>query len=233
MSLKTYNNQTIYVFPNTEPVNDDDAVNRGNSLRLLYKNTNIVQQEDCRNICLNNKDCELYKFDSVNNICKLYRTEPYKIIKDLSLDDCTLFCSKDDDCDYLSHDINNTCKLRTREQIDNAKTCIDDMWFDYSIYGLNRDKGEVIEDFYKGLKKDKQFVYYGNDKYFIPKTFYKPVSGSTTIYFNKNPIENNKIMDLLVGLKSKHRDYIDTIKNIILLTFFAIITIIIYKAINK
>lgn len=229
--LEEYNNQIILTINNAYPVNDNEAKEKGNSKRLFLTVPNVQQYYDCRNICYNNSDCSSFEFNNDDILCKLYRNEPYKDIKDTSLNNCKHMCSVDNNCDYLSHSSNNTCRLFTRENdIKNkAQTSIGDLWFDFSIYGFNDTDGTNAKNFYDCLNKmpEKNFVYYGNGQC-IPKTFYKFSPGNTTIYFDKKPYNKYKSINKYIGLKSKNRNIIDKYKNYIVSVFLIILLLIIY-----
>jgi hypothetical protein len=204
MTLREYNNQTLLTIPDTKPINDDYAKERGNSLRLLATSTEADKWFECRNMCMNNKDCELYKFDGEGpegTICKLYRKEPYKEIVDIKLETCTKACSLDKDCDYLSHSVDNKCTLHTRENLnESGKTAIGDLWFPFSIYGLNIEKGVTANSFnrcrYKLQKNERPFVggsgngSGGNNKsgHQITLSNQKPseISGDYFVYYDKS-----------------------------------------------
>jgi hypothetical protein len=236
MTLREYNNQTLLTINDSKPLNDDNAKDRGNSLRLLVETTDANKWYECRNMCENNPNCELYKFDNDNTICKLYRKEPYKEIKNLSLNDCTMFCSKDNDCDYLSHSNNNTCQLFSRENIkEKTKTSIGDLWLDFPIYGINVEKGINADNFDRCRYKlnNDNFVFYDDSKYCIPKRFYEYSPGNTTIYFNKDPVDKYKSLNEYIGLKSENRNNIENIKIYIVIIWIIILTVFIYFLIHN
>lgn len=237
MTLREYNNQILLTIPDSKPINDDSAKERGNSLRLLAESVDIDKWFECRDACLNNPDCVIYKFDQDKPLCQIFRKEPYKEIKDLSLNDCTLFCSKDNDCDYLSHSNDNTCLLYTREQNNNkkSKSSIGDLWFDYPIYGLNIKKGVSADNFNECKKKlgTDYFVYYDDAKYCIPKRFFDQSVGNTTIYFNKKPVDEYKILNKFIGLKSKNREKVDNYKTYVVIIWIIILILLFYFMTNK
>ena len=233
MTLREYNNQILLTIPNSKPVNDDYAKERGNSLRLLAESLDADKWYECRNMCQNNPDCETYKFDEKKTLCQLYRKEPYKEIKDLSLDDCTQFCSNDNDCDYLSHSVNNTCSLHSRENIkEKSKSTIGNLWFDFPIYGINTEKGIRSDNFDRCRAKLEHdyFVYYDKSKYCIPKRFFEQSAGNTTIYFNKKPYDQYKALNKYIGLKSETRENVDKYKTYVIIVWFIILFLIIYYA---
>jgi hypothetical protein len=232
MTLREYNNQTLLTIPDSKPVNDDSAKERGNSIRLLAESVDIDKWYECRDACLNNPDCALYKFDKDKQLCQIFRKEPYKEIKDLTLDNCTLFCSKDNDCDYLSHSNDNTCLLYSREnnKNKNTKSAIGDLWFDFPIYGLNVKKGTPANSFDECRKKlgHDYFVYYDDAKYCVPKRFFEQSFGDTTIYFNKNPVDKYKILNNIIGLKSKNRESVEHYKTYVVIIWIIIFIIFFY-----
>lgn len=232
--IKEYNNQRVLIIDNMVPINDNDAVERGNSLRLLFDTTNTDKWYECKNICINNPDCAFYDFKQIDNkttSCKIFRREPYKKIEDLSFNDCMKFCSHDDDCDYLSHSINNKCELFSREK-GNGKTAVGDLWFDFPIYGINTDKGNKVRTFNDCIKKNKTAVYYkdkyNNDGLCVPKKFFKYNPGNRTVYFNKDPVNKYKSLNPIIGLKSKHRENIEKYKFLILIIFLVFLFMMIY-----
>ena len=240
MTLREYNNQILLTIPDSKPINDDSAKERGNSLRLLAESFDVNKWYECRNACLNNPDCAIYKFDKDKTLCQIFRKEPYKEIKDLSLADCTMFCSKDNDCDYLSHSNDNTCLLYSREQQKNDKntnnsnnksrSAIGDLWFDYPIYGLNIKKGTPANNFDECRKKigHDYFVYYDDAKYCVPKKFFEQSFGDTTIYFNKRPVDEYKVLNKFIGLKSKNRENIDYYKTYVVVIWIFVLIILFY-----
>jgi hypothetical protein len=240
MTLREYNNQILLTIPDSKPINDDSAKKRENSLRLLAESTNVNKWFECRDACLNNPDCAIYKFDENKPLCQIFRKEPYKEIKDLSLADCTMFCSKDNDCDYLAHSNDNTCLLHTREQTqdnnkNNSRSAIGDLWFDYPIYGLNLKKGTPANNFDECRKKlgHDYFVYYDDAKYCVPKRFFEQSFGDTVIYFNKRPVDKYKILNNFIGLKSKNRESIDYYKTYVVIIWIIILIISFYFLARK
>jgi hypothetical protein len=263
MTLSEYNNQILLTIDDVKPINDDKAKERGNSLRLLGESTDINKWFECRDACLNNPDCETYKFDEAKTTCKIYRKEPYKEEKDLSLNDCINFCSKDNDCDFLSHSNDNTCLLYTRENNDyndnacssyinnnnnnsnnnnnnnnnnnKSRTAIGEMWFDFPIYGLNLKKGVSAGSFGECRKKlgHDYFVYYDDAKYCVPKRFFEQSFGNKTVYFNKRPVDKYKILNKYIGLKSENRENVEFYKIIVFVIWIILLFIAIYFLIKK
>jgi hypothetical protein len=239
MTLREYNNKIILTIDDSKPVNDDTAIERGNSLRLLGEMTNVDKWHECRNVCLNNPDCELYKFDKEQKICKIYRKEPYKEIKDLDFDNCIKFCSKDNDCDFLSHSNDNKCLLYTREEDKSkdkkSKTSMGDLWLDFPVYGINFKKGIKAQSFDECQKKlgTKYFVYYDNAKYCIPKKFFNQSFGNKTVYFNKTPADKYKTLDNIIGLKSENRNSVEKYKTYIIIIFLFLLLIFFYYITKK
>jgi hypothetical protein len=232
MNLEEYNNQTILIIKNSEPINDKHVKEKGNSARLLAETSDVDKWYECRNICLNNKNCVTYNFDDENKNCKIYRDEPYKSIRNLSLKDCTKFCSKDDQCDFLSHSFDNKCTLFTREKYD-GNTIIGDLWFDFPIFGINLQKGIELDNFQKCVDNldNKDAVFYKKDKkdkkgICINKQLYKYNPGNTSIFFNKTPVDQYKLLNPIIGLKSKNRNNIDKYK--IVITFILIFIMLLF-----
>jgi PAN domain len=229
--LSEYNNQTILTINNAEPATDQFAVKRRNSLRKIDEKENIKKWFECRDFCRDRTDCAFYDYDKKKEKCILYRREPYKSIKDLSLKNCTEFCSKDDMCDYLSHSQNNKCMLFSREN-NKGKSSIGNLWVDYAIYGYNTDKGFYAKDFYECKDKlgdDKDFTFFTPQNYCIPKKFTNPSLGNTTIFFNKIPLDKYEILNDYIGLKSKNRDKIDRYKYLFLIIIFIILFYLFYR----
>lgn len=259
MSISEYNNQTILTIKDVRPVNDDFAKKRGNSLRLLGKSTDVNEWFECRNVCLNNPDCVTYKFEKDPLMCKIYRKEPYKEIKNLSLEDCKKFCSRDNDCDFLSHSVDNKCNLFTREkdvsQNNKSRTSIGKLWVDYPVYGLNMKNGIRADSFEECKKKlgTDYFVYYDDVKYCIPKRFFQQSVGETTIYFDKKPVDRLKVIDDLrnteiimelekkgldipgkfLGLNSPSREFIDKFKVYAVVLFIILLVILFYFIVSE
>lgn len=236
MSLKEYNNQTILTLNNAEPINDNQAKERDNSLRLLFETTEADKWYECRNVCDNNPDCVSYDFDKENTLCKIYRKEPYKTTHHLSLDNCTKFCSHDNRCDFLSHSIDNQCSLFTREKLD-GRASIKNLWFDFPIYGVNAEKGIKTKTFEECLDKSKsKYVVFYKDKnanedtdgYCIERRFFKQNPGNTAIYFNKTPVDQYKSLNPVIGLKSRNRENIEKYKSFIVFVWFIILLIFCY-----
>jgi PAN domain len=243
MSLSKYNNQTLLTIKDVNPLNDDRAKERGNSLRLLGRSLDVNKWFECRDACLNNPDCVVYKFDHEKPMCEIYRKEPYKEVKNLSLDQCKEFCSKDDNCDFLSHHVNNTCKLHTREEDKSedksSRTSIGDLWLDYPVYGLNVKKGVKANSFDECRKKlgTDHFVYYADAGYCVPRRFFEQNVGNTTIFFNKEPVDKyeslDNIIDKITGdpeekLKSKNREQIHGLRRWFIGIWLIILILIIY-----
>jgi hypothetical protein len=227
--LKEYNNQTILIMNDTIPLNDDSAIDRGNSLRLLAETSDLDKYYECKNACNNNKDCVFFDFDTANTTCKLYRKEPFKKIDKIDASVCLDYCSNDEKCDYLHHTINNECYLFSRENIkEKSNTHINDLRFDFPIYGINKSKSTITTDIDDCLKKNnnENCIFYENTKRCVPKIFYKKSPGDTTIYINKEPIDKYKSLNKFVGLKSKNRIFIGRIKKIIIL--IAMLSFIVY-----
>lgn len=230
--LNEYNNQTLLIFKDSEPATDEFAVKMGNSSRKIYEENNIKKWYECKNICDNRDDCAYYDYDVKNEKCILYRNEPYKIVNDLSLDQCKNFCSNDDTCDYLSHTVNNECMMYTREKIP-GKTAIGDLWFDYSIYGYNIGDKIQVNNFEECANLKKDFVYYPDRKYCIPKEFTNKQLGNTTIFFNKSSIDKYKTLNNIIGLKSKNRDTFEKNKYLVLIVFIIVFVLIFYGIYKK
>jgi hypothetical protein len=230
MSLSEYNNQTILTINNAQPATDEYARERGNSLRLIDEKQKVKRWFECRDMCLDNPDCELYKYDANQEFCKLYQKEPYKTSTDISLDDCKMFCSKDDKCDYISHSHKNICEMYTRENY-NGNTKIGDLWLDFPIYGYNLVEGKRVNTFEECRKKfdGQNVVFYEEQKYCIPKEFTKNTIGYTTVFFNKEPLDKYKIVNHILGLKSENRNDANRYKYIILIFVLIILLFICYK----
>lgn len=242
MSLSEYNNQTLLTIKNARPINDDMAVERGNSLRSLSRSTNINKWFECRDACLNNPDCETYKFDKSIPRCELFRKEPFKEIENLSFKDCKEFCSKDKNCDFLSHLSNNTCKLFTREddksKYKKSKSSIGDLWLNYPVYGLNIKNGVKVNSFDECKKKlgTNYFVYYDDAKFCVPKRFFNQSVGDTIIYFDKTQVDKYKALsDVkilnklgLINLKSETRKYIYNYRVVFVIFFLIMLLLFIY-----
>ena len=228
--LSEYNNQTLLTINNAEPATDEYAIKRRNSLRKIDEKENIKKWYECKNFCDEKEDCVFYDYDAENEKCILYRKEPYKTINDLSLKDCTNFCSKDNACDYLSHSQNNTCMLFTRENND-GKSSVSDLWVNFPIYGYNTDKGFHAKDFYECKNKlpGKDFAFYSPQNYCIPKKFTNASLGNTTIFFNKTPLDQYKILNNYIGLKSETRDKINRYKYFFLIIIFIILFYVFYR----
>lgn len=227
--LEEYNNQTILTLNNTRPLNDDSAIDRGNSLRLLAETSDLDKYYECKNACNNNKNCVFFDFDTTNTTCKLYRKEPFKKIDKIDKNICLNYCSKDENCDYLHHTINNECFLFSRENIkEKSSSYINDLKFDFPIYGINKSKSAEATDIDDCLKKsnNENCIFYENTKRCVPKLFYANSPGDTTIYINKDPVDKYKILNKFVGLKSKNRIFIERIKKVIVL--IVILSIIVY-----
>jgi len=203
------------------PATDNYSENRTNSLRLLDKKNKISQDFECKDMCLANNNCVKYVFDRNTQNCELYRKEPYKHINDLSLDDCKMTCFKDNTCDYLSHGINNTCELYTRENYI-GKSKIGNAIFDFPIYGYNSDNGIITNTFEECKNKYNDFVY-NNNKKCIPKIFGIPKLNNTTIYFDRFPVDTYGSLQVL----NIDRHYIDKYKDIIFTIFFILIIVIV------
>jgi hypothetical protein len=236
MTLREYNNQILLTISDSKPVNDDHAKERGNSLRLLAESLDANKWFECRDMCLNNPDCETYKFDADKQLCQLYRKEPYKEVKDLSLNDCTEFCSKDNDCDYLSHSQNNTCSMYSREELkENGKSAIGDLWVNFPIYGINTNRGVKSDTFERCREKlgHDYFVYYDKSKYCVPKRFFEQSPGNTTIYFDKKPYDQYKALNKYIGLKSENRESVDKYKIYVIILWIIILLFIFYYAVKK
>jgi hypothetical protein len=245
MSLSEYNNQTLLTIKDVRPMNDDLASERGNSLRSLGRSTNINKWFECRDACLNNPDCVIYRFDKSIPQCEIFRKEPYKEIKNLSLEGCTEFCSKDKECDFLSHSTNNTCQLYTRENDKSkdkkSKTSIGDLWLNFPVYGLNVKDGVSAKSFEECKKKlgSDYFVYYDDAKYCVPKRFFTQSAGDTTIYFDKTPVDKykalnelskNKFLDKfgLDYLRSESREIIEKYRVIIIVFFLILLFLLLF-----
>lgn len=231
MAISKYNDQTILTFVNSEPATDEYAKSRKNSLRQIDEKNDIQKMYECREFCLYNDECVHYDYDEKKQNCKLYRKEPFREINDLSLKDCTEFCSKDDKCDYISHSVKNKCELYTREDYI-GKSVIEDLYFDFPIYGYNTEHGKRVTSFDECKKTfpGKSAVYYKDYNYCIPRKFTKDnIIGNTTIFFNKTPLNKYSAINSLIGLKSKNRDKVDKYKYFVLVIFFIIIFIIFYK----
>lgn len=242
MSISEYNNQTILTINNARPINDDQAKERGNSLRLLGKSSDVNEWFECRDSCLNNPDCVIYRFQKNLPLCEIFRKEPYKEVKDLSLEKCTEFCSKDNDCDFLSHSVDNKCQLFTREKDksegNQSVSSIGKLWVDYPVYGLNIKKGVSADSFEDCRKKlgTEYFVYYDDAKYCIPKRFFKQSVGNTTIYFDKKPVDKFKAIDKLKDIdiiKSESRYIIELIKKYVVIIFLVLLILILYFLVKE
>lgn len=237
--LKEYNNQTLLILNNTIPINDDSAIERGNSLRLIAKTSDINKYYECKNACNNNEKCAFFNYDDKNTTCELYRKEPFKKLENIDKDTCLKYCSNDDKCDFLHHSIDNECNLYSRQNIkEKAKTNINELWFDFPIYGINKSKSFNADNFQDCINKNNKnnCIYYEGLKECIPKQFYNEKLGDTTIYINKNPVDNNKILSKFMGLKSQEKKHIDDLKIFIIATI--IILMITYlssyiKSFNK
>lgn len=230
--LKEYNNNTILEIKDVRPVNDDLAIERGNSLRLLAVSTDVDKYYECKNACNNNSDCSYFDFDLDNTTCKLYRKEPFKKIEKVNKDLCLEICHKDEDCDYLHHNKDNECFLFSRENItENAKSNIDELWFDFAVYGINNDKSIKTNDFNECLKKNnnKNCIFYEDTKMCIPKIYYEKSTGDTTIYINRTPLDiYSSTLNNLIGLKTKNRNNIKNINLFFLILLLSIIIFIFY-----
>ena len=231
--LSEYNNQTILTIKNEEPATDEYALKRRNSLRQIDKKENIQKWYECKDLCQNKKDCVYYDYNNDKAICTLFRKEPFRTIDDLSLNDCTEYCSKDNMCDYLSHSQKNKCMLFSRED-NNGKSIIGDLWVDYSVYGYNTDKGFHADNFddCKDKLNGKNGVFYMPQNYCIPKKLTNPSLGNTAIFFNKTPLDKYEILNDIIGLKSKNREKIDKYKYYFLIIVFIILFYFFYRFSN-
>jgi len=191
-----YKNQSIFKVADSEPATDDNAVQKGNSLRRLTTYKDITSYYECQSYCNNNKDCASFNYDNKNAQCLLYRKEPFKEINGLTLDDCTEMCSRDDTCDYLSHTQNNKCTLFSREDVD-GKSSVGNFSTDYAIYGFNAGPGVSATDYNDCSSKmnGQDFVFYPDQNYCIPKKFTNRQAGSTTIFFNKFPAKQYEAIE--------------------------------------
>jgi len=233
--ISKYNNQIILTIPDSKPASDEHAKKKGNSLREIDKKEEIKRWYECRDMCLENENCHHYDYKHANEICILYRNEPYKIVKDLSLDDCTEFCSRDSECDYLSHSANNTCSMHRRENYE-GNSVIGDLWFDYPIYGYNNTfKKGIPSQSFEDCKKQfdgTNIVYYDKHKYCVPKQFTTDSRGSTTIFFNKTPVDKYEFINDIIGLKSENRKIIDTYKYHVVVIFFIIVIVVLIRMLS-
>jgi len=232
--LKEYNNNTILEIKDVRPVNDDLAIERGNSLRLLAVSNDVDKYFECKNSCNNNKDCAYFDFDKENTTCKLYRKEPYKKVEKVNKDLCLEICQRDLNCDYLHHTTNNDCYLFTRENIDkeeNAISNIDNLWFDFAIYGINKDKAVKVKNFDECSEKNNNanYIYYDKSKLCIPKTYYLKSMGDTAIYINRTPLDKySSLLNKFIGFKSKDRNFIDKCKLLLLVVIIFILCQLLY-----
>lgn len=230
--IKEYKNNTVLEIKDVRPINDDVAIERGNSLRLLDVSTNINKYFECKNACNNNKNCSYFDFDLENTTCKLYRKEPFKKIENVNKDLCLEMCHRDKKCDYLHHNKNNECFLFSREDIKEAvKSNINELWFDFAVYGINKDKSTKTNDFEECLKKNNNnnCIYYEKTKMCIPKLYYVKSTGDTTIYINRTPLNKySSRLNKLIGLKSKDRNYIIKYKIFFLIFVLLIFGFILY-----
>lgn len=226
--MQEYNNQTILKLNDTRPITDKDAVLRGNSLRHLLSKPDVNSLFDCKNICINNKDCIKYNYINENSLCNLYRRDPFKNIKDINQETCIKYCSKDNDCDYAWHTKNNECFLFSREN--NNISSIGDLIVDYGIYGLNKSDGIKSDNFKNCLKdlKTDHLVYSNIDKQCIPKQFYTQSNGDTTIYFDKEPVNKYSFFQKYFGLNSKYKEDIIKIKKYFVYGFVIFIFAILF-----
>jgi len=234
--LQNYNNQTILTMDHAIPATDKHAVGWGNSLRLVDTQNKITEELTCKNKCLDLKECVNYKYDQNTLTCKLYRKEPFKTIPTLSLDDCINTCSHDNECDYISHDVNNTCSLHSREPYTGTTIMNDGQtFFNYPIYGYNIGNGAsaaTLDDCKKMFSTNDK-IYYDDYKYCIPKDFtIKGVAGSTTVFFDKTPLDNYAAINGMIGLKSTNRQYIDAFRYVIVIVIIIVLIMVCWRVAN-
>jgi hypothetical protein len=226
--LKEYNNQTLLILNNTIPLNDDSAIEKGNSLRLIAKTSDLDKYYECKNACNNNEDCGFFDYDDKNTTCKLYRKEPFKKINNIDKDTCLEYCSKNNKCDFLHHSIDNECNLYSRQNIkEKAKTNINNLRFDFSIYGINKSKSFKADNFNDCINKSNKnnCIYYEETNDCVPKDFYNKKLGDTTIFINKNPVDKYKFLSNFLGLKSSDKKSIEDTKKFIVATFLILIIV--------